>query len=884
MNKIIEISAPIHIKLFNNPNKLMDEDWLLFENWVSEVKEMGVHSVVVPILWGMVEGEVNVNKSDTIEYNWSYYDKIFDILFNNKIKCTPEFVFHFIQDQQESFMQPLPDWIWGDLLYSDNNLNTLSDLKFVSETGEKSFEYLSIWIDEHVFPYYRNLLEDFKNRYRDLAYMINKVIISSGPNGELRYPAFDNHDWGGYPNRGTLQCYSKPANKSFKTFCENKYLEIELINQHWDKNFRTFDEVSVPGPDDKLIENKNYTNVYGKDFSEWYNESLINHGRNLLVLMDEVFSDCGFESTKIAFRIAGIHWMISDPEYPRLPEIISGIIKSHDEISSLNSGEYYDTISKIIPTKLRSRTIVHACHDLDVDCVAENVYPGGLYSHEGWNQIERNLFGRSGFDGINIKSLRHILNNNILGKQRFSKILEAVNNDEKIDQHAKKMFRVMNPLHVKVLNKKGILEKEDLMIFDSHLKQIKEIGVTAVSVDVWWGLVMKENEKVYDWSYYRQIVDLLKNNGLNWVPIFSFHQAGGNVNDDFSQMIPLWVWGSILSNNKEIDSISDLQYVSETGDTSMEYVSLWADKYTIPLYEDFMREFKSEFADIAWMTEEINISMGTAGELRYPSFNAHDWGDFPNRGTLQCYSPLAKADFRNNLKKTYQNIDALNSAWKSDYNSFSEIDPPKKVNKFFESKDYYKTKYGRDFIFWYNDSLLRHGRRIIKSAFNIFDDNGYEKTDIGFKIPGVHWKISDPNMPRVSEITAGLISSHSKLSAENNNEYSEMLSRIVKDEWKERLVVHFTCLEMKNKDDEGYSRAEDLVRWMAEASHDNGFRIMGENALSGEIYHKEGWDQIEKALDNEKTYYGLTILRMGNLVSGNEYGVQRYKDLISKYS
>ncbi|MCK5782710.1 MAG: family 14 glycosylhydrolase [Flavobacteriales bacterium] len=911
MSKTVEISAPIHIKLFNNANKFLEEDWLLFENWIAEVKTLGVNSIVVPILWGMVEDEKHVGDSDEPKYNWTYYDRVFDILFNNKIKCTPEFVFHFSIDHQENYMKPIPAWIWGDLLNKNPELAKMSNLKFVSETGDKSFESLSIWIDDYSIPYYRELLNDFKLRYSDRAYMMDKVIISMGPKGELRYPSFDLHDWGAFPNRGTLQCYSDLAIDSYKTFCKNKYLEIEILNQHWKKEYRSFNDIEVSTPQNNFINEKNYSSdTIAIDFSEWYNESLLTHGTKMLTMMDEVFSDNGFKDVKIAFKVAGIHWMISDPVSPRLPEIVSGIIKSHKGISSLNHGEYKESFNKIIPEHLRHRIVIHysgaekvnrfdkeyshgedlstwirnACHDIDVECVAENSYPGGLYSHEGWNQIERNLFGNSGFDGLNIISLRHILNNNELGKQRFIKILNAVKNDKRIDQSQKKTFRVMNPLHLKVLSKKGLLEKDDLVIFDSHLKQIKDIGVSAVSVDVWWGLVMRENEDVYDWSYYRQIVELLKNNGLNWVPIFSFHQAGGNVNDDFSQMIPLWVWGSILNKHKEIDSIRDLQYISETGDSSTEYISLWADKYALPLYENFMNSFKEEFSDIAWMTEEINVSMGTAGELRYPSFNSHDWGDFPNRGTLQCYSQIAKKDFEKAMRKSYQSIDELNQSWKTNLNDFSEITPPQKTNYFFDNKDYIKSKYGRDFIFWYNDSLISHGKRILKLAFKVFDDNNFESTDIGFKIPGVHWKISDPNLPRVAEITAGLISSHTKLSSNNQDEYCEMLKRLVKESWKDRIVVHFTCLEMVNKDDEGYSRAEDLVKWMSEAAHKNGIRIMGENALAGEIYNKEGWDQMEKALEYETPYNGLTILRMGNLISGNEYGIQRYKELINKFS
>mgnify|MGYP000098863973 CR=1 FL=1 len=101
---------------------------------------------------------------------------------------------------------------------------------------------------------------------------------------------------------------------------------------------------------------------------------------------------------------------------------------------------------------------------------------------------------------------------------------------------------------------------------------------------------------------------------MRWVPILSFHQAGGNVNDDFMQTIPLWLWGKLLETHPELDSVRDLQYVSETGDASMEYVSLWADGYVLPYYQRFMSAFRDHFAARAGMIAEINPQL-SYGEI-----------------------------------------------------------------------------------------------------------------------------------------------------------------------------------------------------------------------------------------------------------------------------
>lgn len=62
------------------------------------------------------------------------------------------------------------------------------------------------------------------------------------------------------------------------------------------------------------------------------------------------------------------------------------------------------------------------------------------------------------------------------------------------------------------------------------------------------------------------------------------------------------------------------------------------------------------------MIAEINVSLGPAGELRYPSYNLHDWGNYPNRGTLQCYSPLAEQDWRRYLVESLRHHPGLESA------------------------------------------------------------------------------------------------------------------------------------------------------------------------------------------------------------------------------
>ena len=51
----------------------------------------------------------------------------------------------------------------------------------------------------------------------------------------------------------------------------------------------------------------------------------------------------------------------------------------------------------------------------------------------------------------------------------------------------------MAPLHIMHYHNSKIEEENDWILFGIHLKEAKRIGVEAISVDVWWGLVEIQN-------------------------------------------------------------------------------------------------------------------------------------------------------------------------------------------------------------------------------------------------------------------------------------------------------------------------------------------------------------------------------------------------------
>lgn len=403
-----------------------------------------------------------------------------------------------------------------------------------------------------------------------------------------------------------------------------------------------------------------------------------------------------------------------------------------------------------------------------------------------------------------------------------------------------------------------LLAQNERPAFRQQLQQAKTLGVDAVSVDVWWGLVEAHADQQFDWQYYDAVFADIRQAGLNIVPIMAFHQCGGNVGDDCDIPLPAWIWQHYSRHGLQQ---ADLQYQSEYGQRSVETVALWADELVLMQYRQFMQAFATRYVGLAPYFAEINISMGPAGELRYPSYNSHDQGKtaYPSRGGFQAYSRLAIADFQAQMTKRYQDIAALNLAWGTKYDSFAFVQPPSDAEHFMQSGAIYHSQYGRDFSYWYQQALLKHGQRMLAAALESFN-GALAKVELGFKIPGIHWQMASP-MPlqRSAELAAGLISSVDTFSAENGFGYRDIIALAAQSD---RVVLHFTALEMADRPEPpAYSLAATLVSWVGAESTRQGVRLKGENALAGGLAGKDGWLRISAAL-NRGHYSGLTLLRL----------------------
>ena len=437
--------------------------------------------------------------------------------------------------------------------------------------------------------------------------------------------------------------------------------------------------------------------------------------------------------------------------------------------------------------------------------------------------------------------------------------------------YAATSYTVMAPLLV-----------EDRDAFRIQLSEAKEVGVNSVSVDVWWGLVEAKADQSFNWGYYDRIFADIAQAGLKIVPIMSFHQCGGNIGDDCDIPIPGWIWQHYQDKGL---TENDLRYKSEYGNYSVETVSLWADAYVISEYQEFIQAFAEHFAHLAGFIAEVNISMGAAGELRYPSYNTHDGNlaGYPTRGSFQAYSSLAVNDFQQSMQAKYGDIAKLNSSWQTTYTSFDQLKPPFDGNEFIASGSYRRTAYGRDFIEWYHQSLMAHGRRMLDAAHDALNSS-FGSIPVGYKVPGIHWKIGTNDMTaRSAELAAGLIHSDWPYSESNGYGYNNIVALAKHLGGRGRhVVLHFTALEMDdNPTHPSYSYAKTLVGWLGGEAKKQGVEIKGENALAQGVWHARGWHNIEEALRNHH-YSGLTILRITE-VTGDKLGRKKLENIIKTF-
>lgn len=451
-------------------------------------------------------------------------------------------------------------------------------------------------------------------------------------------------------------------------------------------------------------------------------------------------------------------------------------------------------------------------------------------------------------------------------------------------KHNDRLMSVMAPL---------MLQDTEFAGFSARLKEARDIGVEAVTVDVWWGQAMEKRDPP-NWLYYDRVFDEICKANLLIIPIMSFHRCGAGQNDGGINIgLPPWL-SDFVANNKA--SPGDLSYQSETGFESNDAIPPWIAEEVPTLYDEmaryvekFLEQYKQQLLDGRF--PEINISLGPTGELRYPAYNTADNWSFPHRGLFQCYSKSAGRSFVRWVRAS-QKTSQGSCSWATDLQD-SEIRVPNghvsagvgaRADTFVAERQHASAGYGQDFLAWYHQSLLRHGKLILKAATKVVREQcqglpkGRPVPVVGMKIPGVHWQWRCTGVPRYAELTAGLIPGEDCFvpdqSSKTGYENVFAMAQSVGNEEQWPMRVHFTALEMDDdavdcswgNDTQKTSMAASLVNAVGRTAASFAVLLCGENA-DGNVaapdnpHEVRDWVHIRKAFDTGH-FSGFTLLRL----------------------
>lgn len=464
-------------------------------------------------------------------------------------------------------------------------------------------------------------------------------------------------------------------------------------------------------------------------------------------------------------------------------------------------------------------------------------------------------------------------------------------------QHDERLISVMAPLF--------IADDAEFERFEADLERASDIGIEAVSVDVWWGFVYAERSKP-QWDYYERVFTAIQAKGLGIVPTMSYHRCGVGPEADVKIELPPWL-GAFVAN--EGGAARDLLYQSETGYESADAIPPWLGEEVSSIYLE-MAQFLSEFLKrfrrqlLANLFPEINISLGPTGELRYPSYSAEDGWTFPHRGYYQCYSESARRSFLRWVRAPKNRCN-----WAHLYGD-AEIRVPQghvpgghgaRADSFVAERLHLQPGYGEDFATWYHQSLVEHGRRLLNLAIETLKSHCSEGVAlapmIGMKLPGVHWQWRCTNVPRYAELTAGLIPPTCCFvpGAKSLTGYESLFEMVkglsVEAAWPIR--AHFTALEMdddivfdiESNDAQKTSMGHSLVCAVGRTAYKVDVPLSGENALVGvdgldPATNVTTWDYVRKAFDSGY-FSGFTLLRLGS--EGWNAGFNAMAEFIKHY-
>ncbi|XP_060212811.1 beta-amylase 1, chloroplastic-like [Lycium barbarum] len=265
-----------------------------------------------------------------------------------------------------------------------------------------------------------------------------------------------------------------------------------------------------------------------------------------------------------------------------------------------------------------------------------------------------------------------------------------------------------------------------------------------------------------------------------------------------------------------------------------------------------MRAFRDRFENLLGDTiVEIQVGMGPAGELRYPSYPEKDgvW-KFPGIGAFQCYDKYMLSS----LKSAADEFGKFEWGHTGPTDAGEYNNWPEDTNFFRKEGGGWDCQYGEFFLTWYSQMLLDHGERILQSAKAIYENKDVK---ISVKIAGIHWHYGTRS--HAPELTAGY---YNTCFRDGYLPITQMLA-------KHGAILNFTCIEMRDHEQpqDAQCAPEKLVRQVALATREAQVTLAGENALPryDECAHEQILQASSLNIDSEfddREMCAFTYLRM----------------------
>ncbi len=380
------VMGPLNVGEAHDHNSMRSQfEFDQFSKQCKKAKEEGAQAVSTDVWLGIVLKDISSTRHGMrATFDWSHYDRILQIVVDAGLKWAPILSTHHCGGNiNDSGWIPLPEILWT-YLASKTCSGKLEAVRFVSEQGKASYESVSVWATPLFMPLLQQMFRSFKEHYAKEAKHFAEINFSLGPTGELRFPSYNQHDEGtGYPSRGALQCYSELALIDFEKRMLAKYGSESKVLASWEDRYRG--RIAPPRPEDAeaFFRRGDHVNTqYGRDFFDWYQDSLIRHGRLIMSSAINIFAArrSPFKRVDLAAKLPGIGWRLgrwtsSGIVYgDRLAELSGGMLRTSagaDWAKEAEGGGYrpilklFQELNQLATTRGSRVVLYFTCFELD---------------------------------------------------------------------------------------------------------------------------------------------------------------------------------------------------------------------------------------------------------------------------------------------------------------------------------------------------------------------------------------------------------------------------------------------------------------------------------------------------------------------------------------